>query len=111
MKLTKDSMELNRDDMVDFARNSGNVFYRKALSEYDTAQEVYELAKAERDAAFHKLAMQIKLADSEEYIRIGLNWDEMNKMDPGQKIAYLISKGKFRLGHTNICKVGDSPNY
>ena len=106
MNLTKKTMERNREDMVDFARQSGNVFYSKALADYDTAQEVFELAKAERDAAFHKLAMQVKLADSEAYIKVGLDWEAMDKMDPGEKIAHLISKGKFRMGHTGVCGVG-----
>lgn len=102
MKLTKENMERNREDMVDFARSSGNVFYTKALAELDVAQEVYDLAKAERDAAFHKLAMQVKLADSEAYIKVGLDWDAMDKMSGGEKIHHLISKGKFRMGHTAI---------
>lgn len=108
MKLNKATMERNREDMTDFARSSGNVFYTKALAELDTAQEVYELAKAERDAAFHKLAMQVKLADSEAYIKVGLDWEAMDQMDPGEKIAHLISKGKFRMGHTEVCKVGSN---
>lgn len=99
-------MERNREDMVDFARNSGNAFYTSAIGAYDTAQAVFELAMAERDAAFHKLAMQVKLADSEEYIKVGLDWDAMDNMDPGEKIQHLISKGKFRMGHTDVCGVG-----
>lgn len=108
MKLTKANMERNREDMVDFARNSGNAFYTSAIGAYDTAQAVFELALAERDAAFHKLAMQVKLADAEEYIKVGLDWDAMEDMQGGEKIAYLIKKGKFRIGHTYACKVGDS---
>lgn len=108
MKLSKDSMLRNREDMVDFARQSGNVFYAKALAEYDTAQAVMDLAQQERDEAFHKLAMQIKLADSEAYIKVGLDWDAMDRMDPGEKIQHLISKGKFRMGHTDVCKVGSN---
>lgn len=96
----------NREDMVDFARQSGNEFYAAALAAYDTAQQVMDLAQEERDAAFHKLAMQIKLADSEAYIKVGLDWDAMDKMDPGEKIQHLISKGKFRMGHTDVCGVG-----
>lgn len=95
-------MDRNREDMVDFARSSQNVFYAKALAEYDTAQEVHQLAKAERDAAFHKLAMQVKLCDSEEYIKVGLDWEAMDAMSGGQKINHLISKKKFRIGHTAL---------
>lgn len=102
MKLSKANMERNRDDMIDFARSSGNVFYAKALEACDTAQAVYEMAKEERDAAFHKLAMQIKLADSEAYIKVGLDWDAMESMSGGEKINHLISKGKFRMGHTAL---------
>lgn len=102
MKLTKANMERNREDMVDFARNSGNEFYANALSAYDTAQEVFEMALTERDAAFHKLAMQIKLADADEYIKVGLDWDAMDDMSGGEKINHLISKGKFRIGHTAL---------
>lgn len=111
MKLTKVNMDRNREDMVDFARNSQNPFYRESLANYETAQAVFELARAERDAAFHKLAMQIKLADADEYIKVGLDWDEMENMDGGEKIAYLIKKGKYRIGHTQACKVGEVSRY
>jgi hypothetical protein len=106
MKLTTSNMERNREDMVDFARQTGNEFYTASLAAYDTAQEVFEMALAERDAAFHRLAMQIKLADADQYIKVGLDWEEMDTMDGGEKIQHLISKGKFRLGHTYACNVG-----
>jgi hypothetical protein len=60
------------------------------------------MAKAERDAAFHTLAMQIKLADADEYIKVGLDWEAMDSMSGGEKINHLISKGKFRIGHTAL---------
>jgi len=108
MKFTKSNMAYNREDMIDFARKSENVFYKSALMAYDTASEVVALAEAERDAAFEKLAMQIKLMDDDTYSRSALDADELSGLTKGDKIMYLISKGKFRLGHTRICLDDDA---
>jgi hypothetical protein len=105
MKLTKTNLHRNRDDMIDFVRQSDNEFYKAALAEYDTANEVVQLAKAERDAAFDKLAMNVKLCDGEAYAAIALDMDHLDRLEGGKKILYLIKKGKFRTGHTEILKI------
>jgi len=102
MKLSKKNMDDNRDDMVFFAKNAGNVFYDKAVAEYETAKEVLNLAQAECDAAFHKLAMQIKLCDSEEYAKIGIEWSALEDLPGASKLKYVITNGKFRIGQTAI---------
>ena len=94
------------EELVSFAQSRNDEFYQEALDDYQRANEVVKLAKEERARAVHKLAMLVKLKDSEDYARESLNQKEYENLTLQEKLSRNIKNGRYRYGQSKAAYGG-----